>query len=194
MSVSVGDRTLPVARGGAAGIGAAVLGYLVTYLWQRDEAREMMRGFNVFIEFFGAEPIPAWKTVGWLFYNAHFVAVTHPALGGGRASRNFIASGVAPALLYAVPVVILVGVAAAVAYTAGADTLTAGGLAGSTITVGYLPLALLGVLFFRVTRGDATITVDPVAGILLAGTVYPLVGGAAGGVLGSVFVADDEGL
>lgn len=189
MSVSIGDRELPVGTGAAAGVGAYLLGYLVTYVWQSDNVREMMRGINVFLEFFGGEPIPAWKAVGWLFYNAHFVAVTHPTFGPGRASRNFIASGDAPVLLYAVPLVLVATIAAVVAYTADADGPVAGGLAGTTVAVGYLPLAIVGVVLFRATRGDATIAVDPVTGVLLAGLVYPLVVGGIGGVLGSAFVS-----
>ncbi len=192
MSVTVGDRELPVARGAAAGVGAYLVGYLVTYVLQSANARDMLEGINAIVQFFGGEPIPAWKAVGWLFYNAHGVAVTHPALGGGRTSRNFIASGDAPALLYALPLVVVVVVAAALAYGADADDPAAGGLVGTTVTLGYLPLALVGVLFFRATREGATIEIEPVTGVLLAGLVYPIVVGAVGGVFGSAF-ADSSG-
>jgi len=191
MSVSAGDRHVPAGVGAAAGAAAYALGYLVTYVWQSASVRESLRGLNFVVELFGGDPIPAWKAVGWLFYNAHFAAFTNPTIAGGRASTNLIASGDAPALLYAVPVLLLVGAGAAVARLDDPPEPDDGALAGATVAVGYLLLALVGVVAFRATRGDATIAVDPVTGVLLAGVVYPLLFGAVGGVLASAFAADE---
>lgn len=193
MARTDGDTDLPIARGAVGGVAAYVVGYLLTYVWHSDTAREMLRGINFFLEFFGGEPIATWKAVGWLFYNAHFVAVTHPTFGRGQGQTNFIASGDVSVLLYAVPLVLVLVAAAVIAYTSDAEAPAAGGLAGSLVVVGYLPLALIGVLVFRATRDGATIAIDPVTGILLAGIVYPVVVGAIGGVFGSAFVDESAG-
>lgn len=194
-STATGDLTghssptsnLPFAGGALAGAGAAVVGYLLTYLWQANAMREQMEGVNFIIEFFGGEAIPAWKAVGWLTFNAHFVDYLRPAIGGGQVSENFIAAGDAPMLLYLVPVVMLVGAGFLLAWTDGAMEPSRGAAVGATTILGYLPFAVAGVFLFAVNRGDATIQPDPVTGILLAGIIFPLVLGAIGGVVASAF-------
>lgn len=170
-------------RGGFAGVVAYLLGYLVSYLWQADGVRESLRGINAVLELFGGEPIPAWQAVGWLFYNAHWVDFTYPAIAGGRVSTNLVASGDAPIVLALLPPLVLLGAGVALASWATVDGLESGARAGAAVTVGYLPVAVVGLFAFRVSRAGGTVAPDPVTGVLLAGVVYPLLFGAVGGAL-----------
>jgi hypothetical protein len=55
-------------RGAIAGVGAYLLGYLVTYLLHAGSVAERLRGFNFVVDLFGGDPIAVWQGVGWLFY------------------------------------------------------------------------------------------------------------------------------
>jgi len=175
-----------IAAGAAAGAVAYVVGYLVTYLWQSGSVEESLQGYNAIVDFLGGDPIPAWQAVGWLYYNAHNVAFTTPALGSGRTAQNLIADGNAPMLLYLVPVVLLVLAGFVVAQYADARDAGSGARAGVTVAAGYVLLAVVGLAAFRYSVGDSTVHVDYALGALLAGVVYPAVFGALGGVLGAV--------
>lgn len=175
-----------IAAGAAAGAVAYVVGYLVTYLWQSGSAEESLQAYNAIVDFLGGDPIPAWQAVGWVYYNAHNVAFTTPALGSGRTAQNLVADGNAPMLLYLVPVVLLVLAGFVVARNADAFDAESGARAGVTVTAGYALLAVVGLLVFRYSVGDSTVHVDYALGVLLAGLVYPAVFGSLGGVLGAV--------
>lgn len=178
-------RNVPVGNGVAAGTLTFALGYVLTYLLQSGSVRESLRGYNAVIEFFGGDPIPAWKAVGWLFYNAHYVAVTFPALGGGRVSRNLLADGNAPVALYLLPPLLLAGAGFVLARVAGDTEPGPGARSGASVTLGYLAFAVLGLVAFQYSAGDATVHPEYALGVLLAGLVYPLVFGALGGALGA---------
>lgn len=189
---SATNRSWPIGPGTAAGLVAFIAGYLVTYLWQVNRIRESLQGINAILQFSGGEELPAWKAVGWLFFNEHFVDTLLPGLGGAQ-TRNFIASGDFPAILYAVPVVVLLVTGFLLAWSRGRVDLRTGAMDGATITLGYALAAVITVFVVGATRGDASITPDPVTGVLLAGIVYPLVFGAIGGALaGTVASAGRE--
>ena len=171
----------------AAGAVAYLVGYLVTYVTQQGVVEERLRGFNVVAELFGGDPIPVWKAVGWLFYNAHLVETRVPGFGGPR-TVNFIAeteAGSVP-VLYLLPPVVLLGAGAAVALVAGVDAPDAGTGAGLLVAVGYLPLAVVGALLVGYPIGDGQVAPDLVTAVALAGVVYPAVFGAIGGGVGGV--------
>jgi hypothetical protein len=171
--------------GFAAGALTFALGYLVTYVWQSGTIRDSIQGYNAVIEFFGGDPIPAWQAVGWLFYNAHFVAVTYPTLGGGRVSMNLIADGNAPTLLYLLPPVVLVAVGFVLARSAGARDLDSGAIAGASLVLGYVVFAVLGLVAFRYSAAGSTMHPEYSVGVLLAGVFHPVVFGGIGGALGA---------
>lgn len=184
------DDRVPFATGAVAGLGAYVLGYLVTYLWQSGAVRDRLRGINALVEFFGADPVPAWRAVGWYFYNAHFVDVLIPSFGGTR-TENFIASadGGSVTLLYLVPPTVLLLAGFAVAAYSNADDPRDGALVGLSVVPTYALLALVGTFVFAYGSGDGgSVRPDYVTGVLLAGLAYPIVFGAAGGALGSLTV------
>lgn len=175
-------RTLGV--GGAVGIAAYVVGYLLTYVTQRDTVEEQLETTNWLLQLLGGEPIPPTRAVGWLFYNAHFVDTVVPDFGGQR-TVNFVAQsdGGSVALLYLVPPVLLLAAGVAIAYAAGGSGPAAGAVAGALAVVGYLPMAIAGRIAFTYPIRDAAIVPDVVTAVLLAGICYPLVFGAIGGVL-----------
>jgi len=172
--------------GTVAGAVAYVAGYLVTYLWQSGSVEESLQAYNTVVELLGGDPIPSWQAVGWLYYNAHNVAFTTPALGSGRVSQNLVADGNAPMLLYLVPAVALLLAGFVVARAGDAGDAESGARAGVTVTLGYAVLAVIGLFVFRYSVGDSSIHVDYALGVLLAGVAYPAVFGGLGGVLGAV--------
>ncbi|SEW27823.1 transporter [Halobacterium jilantaiense] len=175
-----------IGAGAVTGAVVYVVGYLVTYLWQGNSVSESFEVINFLVELAGGDPIPTWQVVGWLYYNAHNVAFTTPALGSGRTAQNLVADGNAPMLLYLVPVVVLLLAGFVVARYADATDVESGARAGVTVAAGYAVLAAIGLFVFRYSVGDATVHVDYALGVLLAGIVYPVVFGALGGVLGAV--------
>jgi len=176
-----------IGLGGALGAAAYVLGYLVTYVTQRGSVEERLKGFNFVTELFGGDPIPAWKGVGWLFYNAHFVDTSVPGFGGTR-TQNFVANadGGSLALLFLVPPLVLLGAGVAAAALSRAASAADGATVGALAVVGYLPLAIVGVVAFGYAVGDGTIAPDAITAVLLAGAVYPTVLGGLGGAIGAV--------
>ncbi|MGB9965083.1 transporter [Halobacterium hubeiense] len=170
----------------AAGAVAYVLGYLLTYLWQGSSVREQLEGYNAIVEFLGGDPIPAWKAVGWLFYNAHGVSFTVPSIGSGQTTRNLIADGSAPMLLYVVPAVLVVLAGFVLARHANAADVSAGAKVGARVVAGYVVLAVVGLFVFEYAAGGSAIHPEYALGVLLAGLVYPAVVGAVGGALGAV--------
>lgn len=182
------DTVRRLAAGTAGGLVAYVLGYLVVYATQRGRVGEELRGFNVFADLFGGDPIPAWQAVGWVFYNAHLVATELPAPLGGTRVVNFIAETDAGSLtaMYVVPPVLLFVAGLLAGRIASATEPTEGALAGGLVAVGYLPLALFGVVAFGYSIGDGTIAPVLLTAGLLAGIVYPAVFGALGGTAGTL--------
>jgi hypothetical protein len=172
-----------VGTGAVAGVVAVALEYLVVYVWTADSVQDSLAGLNAIAEFVGADPIPTWKGVGWLFYNAHAVPFHYPTLVGGRASENAVASGEYSALLYLVPVLGLLAAGTLLARRAAATDVGDGAVAGATVTAGYAPVALAGVWLVRVERSAGTVGPDLATALLLAALVYPLALGGAGGAL-----------
>lgn len=189
MSLADDDtQTNSVIAGAAAGAVAYVLGYLFAYVTQRNQVEEQLAGFNVFADLFGGDPIPAWQGVGWLFYNAHFVATEIPSLVGGARSLNLIAEadGGSLTLLYVVPPLLLIAVGLVAGRLAGASDPPDGARAGVFVVAGYLPLAVIGAFLFRYSVGDGSVAPDLVTAVLLAGVVYPAAFGAIGGAASTV--------
>ena len=184
--MSAVDRTTATSRlagGAAGGITAYLLGYLTVYVTQRGRVDEQLQGFNALADLLGGDPIPAWQAVGWVFYNAHFVATELPTPLGGVRTENFISSaeGGALAALYVVPLLSLVVAGLLVGRAANAESHTAGARAGGLVVVGYLPLAVVGGVAFSYSVGDGAIAPDLLTAVLLAGIVYPVALGGAGG-------------
>ncbi|MFC7046498.1 transporter [Halobacteriaceae archaeon GCM10025711] len=159
----------------------------MTYAWQVSNVRDALANLNAILELFGQGSIPAWKAVAWLFYNAHFVTVTYPLPGAGsKASQNLISSSEGNlTLLYLLPPLLLVLAGLVVALAADTAEPVDGLKAGLAVVPGYFVLAVLGVFLTVHSIENASIGVDAVTGVLLAGLVYPAAFGGIGGALGS---------
>jgi len=185
MPSTASNRSVPWVPGAVAGAVAFLLEYLAVYFWQAGNVRRQLRGINAIIQLLGGTPVPAWAGVGWLFYDAHFVAFTYPAIGGSRTALDLIANGNAPTLLYLVPVVGLLLAGFAVGRYAGTTDRSRGAVAGASVAVGYAVLTWIGLFAFRVTGGGSWVGPDPVTGALLAAVLYPIVLGGIGGWVAS---------
>lgn len=177
-----------VGTGVAGGVGAYLLGYLVTYLTQASAVRDRLGALNFVASLFGGDPAAAWQGVGWYFYNAHFVSTVIPTLGGGTRSVDLLASADASlGYLYLVPPVALLAAGAVVAVVAGADSPVDGSIAALGVVPAYFVLAVVGAFLFAYGGGDVgSIHPDYVTAALLAGLVYPAVFGGVGGAVGAV--------
>ena len=186
MSVSVGDRDLPVGVGAAAGVGAWVLSYLFTYLIASGDIQNSL--FGRVLE---AAEIGVWQAVGWVFFNAHFVnTMVDLGLFGGGATNAVGGEDGFTALLYVIPPLLLLVAGLAVGRYAGASEMEPvdAAVAGLTVVLGYGILSVVGVFLFATEN----VSPDPVTGILLAGIVYPVVFGALGAVGASLTGGSDS--
>ncbi|MFC7068142.1 transporter [Halobaculum lipolyticum] len=185
-STGLADR-VSLGTGAVAGVGAYVLGYLLTYLTQAGAVRDRLAGLNFLASLFGGEQVAAWQGVGWYFYNAHFVSTTVPSFGGTRTA-NLIASADANlAYLYVLPPLALLAAGAGVAFLADAGDPADGAVAALGVVPAYFLLALAGAFVFAYGGGDAgSVHPEYVTAALLAGLVYPAVFGAVGGAVAGV--------
>ncbi|WP_327051993.1 hypothetical protein [Halomicrococcus gelatinilyticus] len=186
MSASSNTTTssFPVASGTLAGVGAYLVGYLATYLWKAQAVTETLRPLNTVAEFFGSDPVPAWKVVGWLYYGGHFVDSKLQFGPAGPRFVDLVQSGEGTLeLLYLLPPVLLFVAGAAVAVRhAAASAQDAAMKSGVAVTGGYLLCALVGALAFQIDGSGP----EFVPAILLVGVVYPLAFASFGGVVGQL--------
>lgn len=174
--------------GSVAGAAAYVLGYVITFVLMREEARRTFEG-----------SVPTWKVVGWYYYNAHYVdLVGRRSFGafGGSETVNLLAESSASAApyLYAVPALALVLAGGAVARRRSDNGVVSAAGGGAATVVGYGLVAVIGALL--VTHSDAgsffgvdfssTVAVPLDSVVVIVGLAYPAVFGTAGAVLWSV--------
>lgn len=131
---------------------------------------------------------------GQTLYNAHFVGTRFRDDTGSVTVRNFltdssiqenITSTVPEFAYHAVPILVLI-VAGYLLFqrTDRIPSRKRAAMVGVTILVGYLPLSIGGVVVFRASGAFFAATPNPLPAILLAGIIYPLVGGAIGSTIG----------
>ena len=170
----------PIVAGTAAGVVAWLGGYVFTYVVAAGEIRNS--GLNRIVEALSGDAA-TYEIVGWVFYNAHFVDTVFNNLPiVGSITANYVGGEDGfTAGLYAIPIALLcLGGAATAAYTHAADA-TSGIRAGVVLVPGYLLATVASVFLFEVTTGSASAGPDPLAAIVLAGIVYPIVFGSIGG-------------
>lgn len=185
----LGDR--PLVPAAAAGVAAWVLGYLFTYVLVGSDVRDS--GLNRFVEAVEGEPA-TYELVGWIFYNAHLVDVVYEGLGGMFMPANVVrGSDDFTPLLFALPPLLLLGAGLAVGRYRGAVEADDGGITGATVVLGYLPLAVFGSFLFEVSAAGTSGRPDLLGALVLAGVVYPVFFGAAGGVLAAITAEEGGG-
>lgn len=168
-----------IATGALAGVLSFIAGYLVTWILAGTQAAR----FSVTGPFGG--DVPDWKAVLWVYFDAHFVGTETPRVvgpggvpwGGGDLVDTIGLLGVE--YLYLVPLLVLILAGAVVASRAEARANRQATLAGMTLTVGYLPAAVLGLM----VGTESGVAPSALRAVVLAGIVYPFVCGAAGGYL-----------
>lgn len=177
---------LPVEFGLLSGITVYFLGYAATYSLVASQVADSLAGLNALVSLFGESTIPTWKAVGWVFYNAHFVALEIPLPGGSTVSRDLIAAQNAPLLLYLLPPMLLTLAGLFVARQARSlDSVRDGVRAGASITASYLLVTVVGLFVVSTTTFGTTVGPDLLGGAALAGLGYPLVFGSLGGAIAS---------
>jgi hypothetical protein len=177
MSVTVGDRELPLGIGIAAGVAAALVGYLLVFLYTSGQLRDS--GLRQLFDALGGD-LPTWKAVGWVFFNAHFVEIQFQAGVFGSGTASFIGEDGFSALLYVVPPLLLIAAGLAVGQYRDVREPMEAVTSAAGIVVGYLLLVLVEAFLFQ-AGGDA----GPVlaTAVLLAGLVYPAVFGTVGALV-----------
>lgn len=184
MSSTSDAESRPYVESAAAGVGAWVLGYLITYLLVATEIESSP--LNDLIEFFEGDSA-TYELVGWVFYNAHLVDVTYTGIDLFSPPPSFIGGEDGfTALLYVVPPALLLIGGLAVGRYRGVTGTNEGAVAGALLAAGYVLPSAAGAFVFTVSVGSAAGSPDPLTAVVVAGLFYPLVFGAIGGVAASV--------
>lgn len=156
-------------RSAAAGAAAYVASYALLYLWFLSDGRM-------------AGEFTDWRWVGWILYRGQFVPLeaSGPAAnvveGGLGAAANVV-----PSLLLSLVVVATAGFL--LARARGAVEPEAAVETGASLVVGYLPLALLGIVVFAGTLPNGVhVRPNPLVAPFVTGLAFPAVVGALGGM------------
>jgi hypothetical protein len=183
--VRVRDR-VPFVRAAAFGGLAYVVGYVLTYAVTVIDSVDPGQYGN-----------DAMMIVGWRFYAAHFVGLGTRS-GDGIGPAELLGGGfdslVPPVAYHLLPPVVLVLAGYHAIYTADIQFRKTGTAvtAGASLVGGYLPLAVLGAVLFRV-HGDPpslALALAEVTGpgllesVALVGLLIPAVCGAIGAWIG----------
>lgn len=186
-NASSGPDTRSFGLGAVLGAGAWLLGYLLVYVLEGSQVKNS--GAVDLIEAMTGQEV-AWKIVGWLFFNAHFVETNVETSLFGTSAVNFIARSEGNAwVLYLIPPVVLLGAGALLARIAGRLTATEGAKVGLLVVPAYFVLSFVGALAFGVDAGSASTAPDLLTAAALAGLLYPAFLGALGGAA-SAMMAD----
>lgn len=189
MSTDIDADSLPLVPGAVAGFFAWIVGYAFTYAIVGTDVRNS--DLNRFIEAFEGDPA-TYELVGWVFYNAHLADVVYDGFAGVFLPSTYIGGEDGfTALLYVIPPALLVAAGLALGRYQGSTETNAGAVVGATVLPGYFVLSILGVFLFEVSAAGTTGRPDIVPAVLIAGLVYPVVFGAAGGVV-AASTADTE--
>ncbi|MFB6271151.1 MAG: hypothetical protein ABEH83_14500 [Halobacterium sp.] len=172
-AITVGD--VPVLSGLLNGVLTYVTGFVASV------ALYSLVGTNALVRV-AYSGLSAGAEFGFVFYGAHLVPVTD-----GTESLNFALDVASSGELFVLVVAVLL---ASSGYSMGAkDSLpdaTTSTLAGASIALGYLPLAVAGGLYFTGTTGETTLSLSLARVVLLAGVLFPVGFGALGGYAASL--------
>ncbi|WP_254531922.1 hypothetical protein [Natrinema gelatinilyticum] len=173
--------------GALAGSLAWIAGYVLAYVAAIGDVTSSKQ-FEA-LELAASESLSV-EMIGMLFYNAHNVPIDVPQysiLQALEPNHNFVsAEGGSTLLLYVIPILILLVAGASVTVYVRHDLVSTAdaALTGTSIMIGYLPIVLLGTTVFAIDLGEGPMQPDLLLAIGFAGTFYPMVFGAVGGVVG----------
>jgi hypothetical protein len=161
---------IPYVQGAISGAVAFVVGYLITLVVVSTQEAEALTEELV-------------EASGWLYYNAQFVDVEAGGLTINYLSSNQVQLE-APTILYRlIPIVVLLGAGFVLANQVTVREPQEGALAGATIALGTVVLAIVGTFVFEISQGGTSVGPPLVNSILFVGLVFPAVLGAVGGAL-----------
>ncbi len=167
-----------------AGVLAAAVGYLVTYLLVSGEVRDI----------FG-DDVATWKGVAWYFYEAHLVDVRASSqVGslGGSSTLDLIAQSESAGVgLLVLPPLVLLAAGGLLAVRWNATDLGEAVVAGAPVTIGYGAVVGLGAFVTEASASGSAFGIEAststapetLPAIVLGGVLYPLVFATAGAVL-----------
>lgn len=176
----------PLKLGAVFGAASFLVGYLITLVvvavGEADEiSDDLMEG------------------AGWMYYNAQFAPVELSFDEGGElfegmdTSFNYVTGGEffgesfstdVPSVIYhLIPIVVLIAAGFLLAKKVNAADPKEGAIAGATLVLGTIVLAILGTFIFSDTEQGVTLAPALVEGVLLVGIIFPALFGAIGGVL-----------
>lgn len=198
-------------RGALAGVAAYLGGYALVFLWFLTQGR------------LGSDFV-GWRWMGWMFYQGHFAGLATAAGDATAGAASVVESSLGALENVIPSAVLVFATVAGTGFflaregadgeTGGTDgTAEAEGTAdtdavgdadvddrvaaatdGASLVVGYLPLAVLGVVVFAGTLPNGVeVRPDPLTGVLVAGLLYPLVVGALGGLAFHYWTHRDAG-
>ena len=178
-----------VLGGLGGGLGAFVLAFTLLLFLRLGRLSGAADYFTYFTSFDAVTPNSV-EVLNWVFFEAHTVG-TEIAIAAGGTSRSSV-THLTHGVLYepwfsVVPILALGSVGYLLADMAYSWDLVSGLQAGASVVLGYFLGATVAV-FALAARGVAdgvTVTIgpDPLAGLLLAGLVYPVVFGGLGGAV-----------
>lgn len=182
MAITQRSKTV-LLYGFLTGVGSFVVGYVITYLWGGRDVERSLQPIETILNLVQAEPVGTWRVVAWLFYSAHFVDTRISSSLGPVETTMYIdlvreGSGNLEVLYIVPPILLIMSGFLLVTQLKVADV-TDGAIFGAAVTIGYVLVAAGGLVVFAYggTRPD------PLPAIVVAGIVYPIVFGAAGGAL-----------
>ena len=157
----------------------ATIGFFIFRLSEINET-----GFQL-ARLFPEEQIEA---LGWVFYNAHTVDITVSTANGAMGETiNYLEAipQLNTTVFYAIPAVLLF-LAGYVVASRVRDSLSGGTAiaAGASVAIGYVPLFVAGTFVLKIESFGATAGPQLGAPLLVAGTLFAVVCGGVGGLLG----------
>ena len=167
------------------GVIAFVVAFVATigfFIFRLSEINET--GFQL-ARLFPEENIEA---LGWVFYNAHTVDITVSTANGAMGETiNYLEAipQLNTTVFYAIPAVLLF-LAGYVVASRVRSSLSGGAAmaAGASVAIGYVPLFVAGTFVLKIESFGATAGPQLGAPLLVAGTLFAVVCGGVGGLLG----------
>jgi hypothetical protein len=175
--------------GGVGGAVTFVVGWMVTLTALSGSFVREGEAFPMFDKLFEFGTIPEWKAALWYFHGGHFGNMQ--SYGGQgvlekgiyQNTLQMLFGGSSHLASFVLPVVLLLVAGFVLAWILGADETGRGAVAGASLCVGYLAVALLAGLLMG--ESGESYSLGPVwrSLVLLTGVVYPLAFGGLGGAI-----------
>lgn len=185
-----GDST--VRRLLAGGVGGAVtflLGWMVTLTALSGSFVREGKPIPMYDDLFQFGTIPEWKAALWYFHGGHFGQMqkygeqTVPETGTYQNLIRILVDDASHLASFVLPIVLLLVAGFVLAWILGADQTGRGAVAGASLVVGYLALAVVAGVLVGVSGESYSLGAFWPSLLLLTGLAYPLSFGGLGGAI-----------